>query len=106
MAVRHHTLDIYGAELYLATTRKQWKALRRRLDFKAPEAVGIAQFATFHPKGGGITVPHLVARTRCPAAWLASWAAVSIRSSVVLCAFTSSHSTPWGFVADRIVRFA
>lgn len=62
MAVIHHTLDIYDVELHLVTNRRDWTALRRKLDFmdKAPESAGLSQFATFHPKDGGLTVPHLV----------------------------------------------
>jgi hypothetical protein len=63
VSVAHHTLDIYGAELHLVTTKRDWSTLRRKLSFMdkgAPESAGLAQFATFHPKGGGITVPHLV----------------------------------------------
>lgn len=63
MSVAHHTLDIYGAEIHLATTKRDWSTLRRKLDFldrAAPESAGLATFATFHPKGGGLTVPHLV----------------------------------------------
>jgi hypothetical protein len=63
VSVEHHTHDIYGAELHLATTRRDWTTLRRKLDFLdkgSPEAAGFAQFATFHPKGGGIVIPHLV----------------------------------------------
>jgi hypothetical protein len=63
VSVAHHTLDVYGAELHLATTKRDWATLRRRLDFldkAAPAAAGFAQFATFHPKGTGLVVPHLV----------------------------------------------
>jgi hypothetical protein len=62
VSVAHHTLDIYGAEIHLATTKRDWTTLRRRFKFldDAPESAGLSQFATFHPKGGGITVPHLV----------------------------------------------
>lgn len=63
MAVRHHTLDVYGVELHLATNRREWATLRRRLDFldkKAPESLGFAQWATWKPNGPGKVVPHLV----------------------------------------------
>lgn len=58
-----HRLDIYGADLHLATDRRQWATLRRRLAFldkEAPKSAGISQFATWHPKGPGLTQPVLV----------------------------------------------
>lgn len=62
MAVKRHTLDIYDTELYLVTNRRDWATLRRRLSFldKVPESAGLASFATWQPKGGGITISHLV----------------------------------------------
>ncbi len=61
MAIRRHTLDIYGTELYLVTNRRDWATLRRRLSFldKAPDSAGRACFALFEPKSGGITTSHL-----------------------------------------------
>ncbi|NUO57249.1 MAG: hypothetical protein HOV78_11325 [Hamadaea sp.] len=61
---RTHRLDIYGADIYLATTKGQWRKLARRgiasLDTEAPEAAGLSQFATFHPNDGGLSTPVLV----------------------------------------------
>ena len=58
----HHRLDIYGVELHLATTRREWATLRRRLDFldKTPSSNGISCFAVWEPKRGcGVRQPHL-----------------------------------------------
>lgn len=58
-----HTLDIYDAQLYLATDRRQWRAIRRRatfIDDQAPNSAGLAHFATWHPDDGGMTLPVLV----------------------------------------------
>lgn len=33
MAVRTHHLDIYGVDVHLATSRRDWSTLRRRFDF-------------------------------------------------------------------------
>lgn len=58
-----HRLDIYDAQLYLATDKRQWQALRRRasfIDTKAPDSAGLAHFATWHPNDGGMTLPVVV----------------------------------------------
>lgn len=62
MAVKHHVLDIYGVHLHLATTRRDWATLRRKLTFMgaAPKSLGQAAFACWEPKGAGKSVPHLV----------------------------------------------
>lgn len=63
MAISTHTLDIYGADLYLGTSAKDWKKLRKRglpVDENAPEAAGLSQFATFHPDDGGLTKPVVI----------------------------------------------
>jgi hypothetical protein len=62
MATAHHTLDIYGVEIDLVTTRREWSTLRRRLSFldKDPTQYGgLTTFAVWQPKDG-LTVPHLV----------------------------------------------
>lgn len=61
MAVLSHTLDIYGVQLHLATDRRDWAALRRRLPYlqKTPDSLGISHFATWHPADGAPPVPHL-----------------------------------------------
>ena len=61
LAVKRHTLDIYGTELYLATNRRDWATLRRRLTFldKRAESAGLASFATFVPNDGSVTQSHL-----------------------------------------------
>ena len=58
----HHTLDVYGVEMYLATNRRQWSMLRRKLSFlgQVPESAGQATFATWVPKANGNTIPYLV----------------------------------------------
>lgn len=38
----HHTLDIYGTELHLTTTRAGWKALSRRLPALSYDPDGVA----------------------------------------------------------------
>lgn len=63
MAYRSHRLDVYDADLYLATTKPEWRALARRitaLDKTPPDAAGSSTFATFHPDGRGLTVPVVV----------------------------------------------
>lgn len=60
---RHHVLDAYGCHLHVATDRRGWATLRRRLpglvDGPAPESAGWTRFATWQPKSG-ITVPVVV----------------------------------------------
>lgn len=62
MAIRTHVLDIYGVHLHLATTKREWATLRRRLTFldKTPTTLGLASFACWEPRGAGKSVPHLV----------------------------------------------
>lgn len=38
---RHTTIQIYGAELYLATDLSQWKALRRKIDSLEEDPGGV-----------------------------------------------------------------
>ncbi len=55
-----HHLDIYDVDLHLATSRRQWASLRRRLTFldqAAPESLGFAHFAVWHPRGAGRAQP-------------------------------------------------
>lgn len=61
MAIRRHTLDIYGTELYLATNRRDWATLRRRLAFldKVPDSAGRACWAIHLPNDGSVTTSHL-----------------------------------------------
>lgn len=63
MAYRSHRLDVYGADLYLATTKHEWQTLGRRistLEREVPEAAGSSIFATFHPNDGSRSVPVLI----------------------------------------------
>jgi hypothetical protein len=87
-SVAHHTLDIYGAEIHLVTDKRSWSTLRRKLSFldkPAPESAGLAQFATFHPKDGGLTVPHLVL-------WLDLKAHKTKLDLIDTCAHEASHA--------------
>jgi hypothetical protein len=61
MAYAAHRLDIYEADLYLATDKAAWKAMRRQLDWlnkAVPECGGQAQFTTVEDDNG-IHVPTL-----------------------------------------------
>lgn len=63
MAIRSHQLDVYDVELHLATNRRDWSTLRRRLPFLdkgAPESAGMSQLATWHPKKRGLPQPIVV----------------------------------------------
>jgi hypothetical protein len=58
MSYTEHRLDIYGTALFLATTKKQWKALAKRIDAleKAkPDAAGQVTTFTRYPKKRGNT---------------------------------------------------
>lgn len=52
----HHTLDIYGADLYLAWEPKQWKRLQRKtgLGPKLPTSAGLCSSGVWVPNDGGI----------------------------------------------------
>ena len=63
MSFHSTTLEVYGAEVYLATAKPAWRALARRikaLDKAPPESAGLATFATFHPNDDGLVRPVLV----------------------------------------------
>lgn len=63
MAYRTHRLDVYDTDLYLATNKREWSALARRIktiDKSAPDAAGCSVFATFHPDDGSLTRPCLI----------------------------------------------
>lgn len=64
MTAAHHTLDVYGAELYLITNRRDWTSLRRRLPFMelGPSEDASAGSSTFgvEMRAVGLPVPHLV----------------------------------------------
>lgn len=57
---RSHQLDIYGAWIHVATDRKAWRSLRRRLPSldKDPGALG-AFSITLHEAPSGKVTPHL-----------------------------------------------
>lgn len=60
--IRTHVLDVYGVHIYLATTKREWSTLRRKLSFldgPAPSAMGQASWALWQPKVGK-SIPHLV----------------------------------------------
>lgn len=85
--VRHHVLDIYGAELHLATDKRQWATLRRRLTFlgAAPESAGLSQFAVFEPNNGGVHVPHIVL-------WIDKAAHKTTLDVIDTCAHEANHA--------------
>jgi hypothetical protein len=50
-----HRLDVYGTALFLATTKKQWRAIAKRLEFvpkHVPQCSGQATFAVWEPDNG------------------------------------------------------
>lgn len=59
---RHRTLDIYDAELYLATDLQQWRNLRRSVDAldldKIPGANGLTDLQV-EQTNDGRNVPHI-----------------------------------------------
>ncbi len=61
MSVLSHSLDIYGADLHLASNRRDWSTISRRLgvDRSLSEATGGTVFVRWEPAGGGRAVPTL-----------------------------------------------
>lgn len=54
MTVRTHRLDIYGVDVFLATSRRDWATLRRRFDFlRKEEADNHFGFTVFATMNGG-----------------------------------------------------
>lgn len=90
---RSHVLDIYGVNVHLATSKRDWKQLRKELPFvgKVPKSMGQTQFAC--TKLGGIVIQaHLVL-------WVDINAHANAASLVDTCAHESAHA------ADRIVEW-
>lgn len=54
-----HTLDIYGVDIHLATTEREWKKLRKRLTYldDTPNAAGFTHFAIWEPSDHTSPVP-------------------------------------------------
>jgi hypothetical protein len=94
MTTAHHSLDVYGVELHLATTRREWAALRRRYDFMAakPESAGLVSFAVWTPKGSGRHVPHA-------AVWIDDTFHADDLDLIDTCAHEASH------VANHILDY-
>jgi len=59
MSAARHTLDIYGVDLHLATTEREWKKLRKRLAYitEQPDSAGHTHFAIWHPNNGDPATP-------------------------------------------------
>lgn len=59
MTKAQHTLDVYGVDLHLATTARDWKKLRRRLTYleDVPDSAGLTHFAVWDPADGSQSVP-------------------------------------------------
>ncbi len=55
------TLDIYGVNLHLATTERDWKWLRRHLPYvkEMPDSAGHSHFAVWEPNNDGLPLPVL-----------------------------------------------
>lgn len=83
----HHTLDIYGAELYLMTTRREWPPLKRKLSFLDDEphltSLGSTTFDIDYPRPGQPT-PHLIF-------WLDAPRLAEELDRVQVCAHEASH---------------
>ncbi|MDR6117255.1 hypothetical protein QE370_000439 [Aeromicrobium sp. SORGH_AS981] len=61
MSVVSHSLDVYGVDLHLANTRRDWSTISRRLgvDRSLSESAGGTVFLRWEPAGGGRSVPTL-----------------------------------------------
>ena len=85
---RHH-LDIYDADLWLATNASQWRALARMIgdviEDDPPDLAGQATFATFHPDDGGMVTPTSVL-------WIAVAAHKTPAELVNTCAHEAAHA--------------
>lgn len=92
----HHELDIYGADLWLATDPTQWRALTRTVgavEGDPPDSAGRATFATFHPNDGGLTVPVCVI-------WVDAAQHKTAAELVNTCAHEASHAA--GYLLEHI----
>jgi hypothetical protein len=81
MAVRTHHLDIYGVDVHLATSRRDWSTLRRRFDFLERDdtdryLVGTCAHEASHAAGRILaSIGHTVDETDEPHAYLVEWLA-------------------------------
>ena len=59
MSTATHTLDIYGVDLHLATTKREWNKLRKRLTYLegVPDSAGLTHFATWEPTDRTHAIP-------------------------------------------------
>jgi hypothetical protein len=82
-----HVLDVYGVELHLATTVREWKKLRKRVSFlqRDPAAVGLTQFARWEPADGGRSTPIV-------AFWISQHIDDDLRFLVETCAHEANHA--------------
>lgn len=87
MTVARHTLDIYGVDLHLATTEREWKNLRRRLSYldTLPDSAGLTHFAIWEPNDGGRSTPVV-------AFWIRGGVAGDLLDLVATCAHEATHA--------------
>ena len=84
----HHVLDIYGTHLHLVHTPRQWKALRKRLEFMGdvPDSDGLSHMAVWVPNDAGKAEVHIVL-------WLDVRKIASVADLADTCAHEASHAT-------------
>lgn len=94
MGRRHHVLDVYGAELHLATTERQWDALVRRFDGGLEDDDHVSLGATCLVLDRELAKAHLVV-------WLdADTIGADALGMVVTCAHEAAHAA--GMLLDHI----
>lgn len=96
MSYVEHRLDIYGTALFLATTKKQWRALRKQvtfLDKTAPEAAGQVSSAVWTPNKHGAAIHTVVI-------WVDTKNHTEPGELIDTCAHEASHAA--GRIADHI----
>lgn len=90
----HRTIDVYGADIYVATDKRQWGALRRKFkELPAAETYGIT---TQVNDGNGIVLVMFIAKADLP----------DRLSRVQVCAHEAAHAAMFLFheIGEEIVN--
>lgn len=88
VSAARHMLDIYGVELHLATTEREWKRLQKRLAYlqDVPDSAGLTHFAVWEPANGSASIPVV-------SFWIREALTSDPHQLVETCAHEAAHAT-------------
>lgn len=90
MSTATHHLDIYGAELHLATTEREWKRLQKKLAYlqDVPNSAGLTHFAIWSPNDGSSPIPVV-------SFWIRHTLLTDSLQLIETCAHEAAHATTY-----------